>query len=200
MNFNMAIRTASIMEWGDMKKRNPRLLGTFFCLFPLFAQNSHSALENGGAKIYPALYANSVSETVSTGGALTLKALSAGGLTDSAAAMSGGNFTMNYGGAAQIVVIDSSRSDLSSAHCYPVPFRPSQGHTKIRFTGLTGTAKIFIYTLSGEAVKTLYKSGTDDFIDWDARNEKGENVFSGVYLYAIKSASEKKTGKLMIIR
>jgi len=166
-----------------------------FCLAGL----SHSALENGSVRIYPALAITS-GGTRSTSGVLTLGAASIGGLTDSESGMSGGSFVMNSGAAAASVVIDAARSDLSSAHCYPVPFRPSLGHTKIRFTGLTGTAKILIYSLSGEPVKTIYKSDSSLFIDWNVKNEKGENVFSGVYLYAIKTAFETKTGKLMIIR
>ncbi|MBI4249193.1 MAG: Ig-like domain-containing protein [Elusimicrobia bacterium] len=89
---------------------------------------------------------------------------------------------------------------LGNAHAYPVPFREALGHTHITFTDLSSRANIRIYTVTGKLVKTLYESDGDGELKWDARNEEGESVASGVYLFIMESATEKKLGKLIIIR
>lgn len=171
-----------------------------FCLLSIyFISFAFASLENGDTKIYPALSITS-GGALSSGGAFTLSGASLGGLTDSTESMSGENFTMNTGPISASVVLDISAQNLSLAHCYPVPFKPIMGHTRIRFTGLTRTSQIMIYALSGIIIKTIYKSDGNDFIDWDVRNNRGELVFSGVYFYVVKDALETKTGKLMIIR
>ncbi len=189
---------------GVTKKRKKyfkkKLLLTVFCLLSVcFVASLKASMENGDIKIYPALSITS-GGGVSSQGALTLSGASIGGLTDSTEAMSSDNFTMNAGPILASVVLDISKQSLSAAHCYPVPFKPIMGHTRIRFTGLTRTTQIMIYALSGIIIKTIYKSDGNDFIDWDVRNNKGEPVFSGVYFYLVKDAFETKTGKLMIIR
>ncbi|MBI4055695.1 MAG: T9SS type A sorting domain-containing protein [Elusimicrobia bacterium] len=91
--------------------------------------------------------------------------------------------------------------NLIRAHAFPVPFRPSQGHTQITFTRLTPQATVKIFTLSGTLVKTLRKQdGMTDAVQWDVRNESGEKLASGLYLYLIESDGSKKQGKLLIIR
>jgi hypothetical protein len=171
-----------------------------FCLLAgFFAANLQASMENGDIKIYPALTITS-GGSPSSGGAFTLSGGSLGGLTDSTESMTGDNFTMNTGPISASVVLDISARNLSEAHCYPVPFKPILGHDFIHFTDLTRTTQIRIYSLSGILIKTIYKSDGNDFIDWDTKNNRGELVFSGVYFYIVKDASETKTGKLMIIR
>jgi hypothetical protein len=114
--------------------------------------------------------------------------------------MEGGNYKLLGGAVAAEATFATAKTDLSAAHCYPNPFKPSMGHTKIRFTKLTRDIEIKIYTISGELIKTLKKSDANDYIEWDAKNSNGEDLASGVYLYLIKSAGQTKKGKLMIIR
>jgi len=96
----------------------------------------------------------------------------------------------------------TAATDLASAHAFPVPFRPAQGHTKITFTGLTAQSTVKIYTVSGELVKTMGKSdGLTDSLPWNARNEKGENLASGIYFFLIQDVSGGiRRGQLLIIR
>lgn len=99
-------------------------------------------------------------------------------------------------------VLGADDPDLSRAHAYPVPFDPNRNavHTKIYFTNLSTTATIKIYTVAGELVKTLQETDGDGQTTWDAKNERGEAVASDVYLYVIESSSQRKTGKLVVIR
>lgn len=135
-----------------------------------------------------------------SGGAFALTAASMGGPSFSAAPPSGGNFTLETGAAPAVAVYAQPNADLSSAHCYPVPFRPSAGHSAITFTGLTYSARISVYTLSGRLVRALDKNGPGATLEWDVKNSSGENVASGVYIFVVKSPGQTRSGKLMVIR
>jgi hypothetical protein len=133
-------------------------------------------------------------------GASAAKAINIGASTASGACLRGGQYCLSLGGTPGVITYTSAKTDLSSAHCYPVPFKPSAGHTKITFTGLTRFARIRIYTISGELVRTLDKFDAGESVDWNVHNSGGAKVDSGVYIFLIKNGSQTKKGKLMIIR
>ena len=91
--------------------------------------------------------------------------------------------------------------DLSRIYAYPNPFNLGlQG--KITFAELTDTAEIRIFTIAGELVKTIEVTPQDSGKPtWDGRNEAGERVASGIYLYVIISEEGyKAVGKIGIIK
>ncbi|MCK5218657.1 T9SS type A sorting domain-containing protein [bacterium] len=95
--------------------------------------------------------------------------------------------------------------DLDKAHVYPNPIRPGSSGTQsaqvLRFFNLTREAKVRIYTLKGELIRTLTKKDRQLFIEWDLRNEAGRMAAPGVYLYRIESEKGSiNKGKFMIIR
>ncbi len=69
---------------------------------------------------------------------------------------------------------------------------------------------IRIYTPAGELVKTIYTENIiaryvrDNEIvyqaDWNLKNETGENVGSGIYVYLVEAGSKKKFGRLAVIK
>lgn len=156
------------------------------------------ALAGGVSRIFP-LLATSGGSTAANG-SVVVTAANIGGLTDSGALLVNGNTKITTGGTPTLVTFETAKSDLSGAHCYPVPFKPSAGHTKITFKALTGSVRIRIYTISGELVRALSKADTGDELAWDVRNSRGAAVESGVYLYLIEASAKPKKGKLMIIR
>ncbi len=92
-------------------------------------------------------------------------------------------------------------NELAAAYAYPVPYKPSAGHTDIIFTGVTAASSVKIYTLAGELVKTLPNTLGGTTITWAAvKNEDGDSVASGVYIFQIKSPNGEKRGKLVIVR
>lgn len=114
--------------------------------------------------------------------------------------MEGGSFVLGTG---IVGAISPSQANLDNAHAYPVPFIPSQGHTKIIFANVTTIATIRIYSISGELVKTIRKSDpVSDKESWfPVANEQGQPVASGVYHFVIQAdTGEIKRGKLMIIK
>jgi hypothetical protein len=84
-------------------------------------------------------------------------------------------------------------------HPYPNPFKVSQGHSAITFTNLPGVCNIDIATVSGGIVKRAKSVGPNDWV-WDVKNDSGNDVTSGVYLYTVDFQNGSASGKVMIIR
>jgi len=114
-------------------------------------------------------------------------------------------------------VIGKLDTDVDDVHPFPVPFRPNgpkAGHCDgctgteedgITFNSTPQTGYIEIYTIDGRLVRKLTLDGRAS-IPWDTKNESGEKVVSGVYIWRVVSENKilgtknSKTGKLVIIR
>jgi len=91
-------------------------------------------------------------------------------------------------------------TDLSSMLVYPNPWR-SDKHpgTPVLFSSLTADSTVKIFTMSGYLVRSL--SPTSGKASWDLKNDSGEMVASGIYLYSVTDTSGNKSqGKLAVIR
>jgi len=91
--------------------------------------------------------------------------------------------------------------DLSKVYVYPNPFKPAI-HNKITFAEVTDTATIRIFTIVGELVKTISVTPADSGRPtWDGKNEDGEMVASGIYIYLITTEEGYKIlGKIGVIK
>lgn len=97
---------------------------------------------------------------------------------------------------------------LGQVIVYPNPFKPYKGHERIYFghpddstKRLTREATIKIYDIAGELVRTIKEVDGDGEATWDATNEKGKDVASGIYIYYIRNPEGGKcVGKIGIIR
>ncbi len=83
----------------------------------------------------------------------------------------------------------------------PNPFNPS---TSIRFTvHRAGEGALRVYDAQGRLVRTLH---TGDFavgaqsFTWDGRNDAGQGLPSGVYLYRLDVAGQTGTRKMMLLK
>jgi hypothetical protein len=84
---------------------------------------------------------------------------------------------------------------------YPNPFNPA---TKIEFAlSKSGQVKIEIFNVLGEKVKTLMdqhlKAGRQ-LVEWNGKDESGEEVASGVYFYRLQTKDFTETKKMVLIR
>ena len=84
---------------------------------------------------------------------------------------------------------------------YPNPFNPS---TIIRFD-LSKTTKVQlkIHNLLGEEVRTLVNEtqrAGHKSVNWDGKNNLGQQVSSGIYLYRLRTHESVTTRKLLFIR
>jgi hypothetical protein len=90
---------------------------------------------------------------------------------------------------------------------YPNPFNP-ETWIPFKLSKAAADVTIKIYNISGQLVRTLdvgqLKSGSyttrERAAYWDGKNEFGERVASGVYLYSIKADSFSSTRKMVILK
>ena len=84
---------------------------------------------------------------------------------------------------------------------YPNPFNPT---TLIRYDlPQDAFVKITVFNMYGKVIKTIInekKSSGSKFIHWDATNNQGKPVSSGVYLYRIKIDNFMQTKKMIFIK
>ncbi len=84
---------------------------------------------------------------------------------------------------------------------YPNPFNPI---TLIGYKlSNTGNVQLTIYNLLGEQIKTLVnerQSAGIYQVQWDGRDNKGEPVSNGVYLYRLKAGSFIQMRKMVLSR
>ncbi|MBU1488095.1 hypothetical protein KKH56_08640, partial [bacterium] len=84
----------------------------------------------------------------------------------------------------------------------PNPFVPTRGHTQISFFG-TGLpySKIKIYNKAAELVITLEETEGKTQLDWNATNDDGKKLASGVYIWvSTNQAGNHEKGKFAIIK
>ena len=76
-----------------------------------------------------------------------------------------------------------------SFQVWPIPFNPltAVGGT-LKFRGLPTGAKVGIFTVSGEKVRSLAESG--GYATWDGRNEAGQFASAGTYYYIVEAGAE----------
>ncbi len=84
---------------------------------------------------------------------------------------------------------------------YPNPFNPS---TVIEYEiPESGSVEITIYDLKGNLVKTYFhgnrQTGRYQFI-WEGRDQSGEKVGSGFYIYAIRFENRTLSKKMLLIK
>jgi len=84
---------------------------------------------------------------------------------------------------------------------YPNPFNPT---TTIQYTLKEGCYVILkIYNISGQEVRTLvneYQTAGYKATTWDGRNNSGQPVPSGIYLYKIRAADFTEFKKMALVK
>jgi flagellar hook assembly protein FlgD len=84
---------------------------------------------------------------------------------------------------------------------YPNPFNPS---TSIIFNmDVSSHVNVKIFNLMGEEVRTLQNNSLEagfHSVTWNARNNFGKEVPSGMYFYSIESNGRTLTGKMLLLK
>jgi hypothetical protein len=110
-----------------------------------------------------------------------------------------GEFKVGYDAAAEIN--NPVVSDFSLKQNYPNPFNPS---TTIEYDlPQDGYVILTIYNMLGQRVRTLLKgqqSAGRHHRTWDAKNDQGSTLASGIYLYRIQTEKFKQTKKMMMLK
>lgn len=106
-------------------------------------------------------------------------------------------------------VASSASLRITNVFNYPNPFARSTAFTFQQNQSVPIDVEIKVYTLSGRIVKVLRSSGiTDRFvrINWDGRDEDGDSLANGVYLYRViartvdGSNTSEAIGKLTVLK
>jgi len=112
--------------------------------------------------------------------------------------LNGGDITVQSPGVADVSAAESS---LANAFCYPSPFRPARGHTKLTFAGLTAHVALKIFDISGALVYRTEQDTPEGKLEWGVINDDGAKLASGVYIFLLKSsAGDTKVGRFAVIR
>ncbi len=89
---------------------------------------------------------------------------------------------------------------------YPNPCYPNRGQV-VTIANLPPNSKVYIYTISGELVRTLdgateiSMEGGSVTATWNLRNDAGYMVAKGIYVYLVLEATGgKKIGKIAVIK
>lgn len=88
---------------------------------------------------------------------------------------------------------------------YPNPCYLNRGQI-VRIANLPPNSQVRIYSLSGELIRILEEVETNvegnlGEAVWDGKNEEGQEVARGIYIYLVITAEgERKTGKIAIIK
>ena len=89
-------------------------------------------------------------------------------------------------------------NDLQNFILYPQPVRP--GNDKVYFANLPGEVVVRIFNIQGKLIKKISGETKYGALSWDLRDENGERLRSGIYIYELIFENEKKYGKLAIVR
>jgi hypothetical protein len=81
---------------------------------------------------------------------------------------------------------------------------PFANQTAIRYSlSAKSKASLFIYDITGRLVKTLVNASIEPgvySINWNGKNERDQQVASGVYFYQLKTDNYLKTNKLLLTK
>ncbi len=96
--------------------------------------------------------------------------------------------------------VTAAPPDLSAVRVFPNPWRSDKHEGQpITFDNLPAQSTLKIFTLSGHRVRALPTSSL--FLTWDLKNDSGEKVASGLYIYLITTdGGQKSTGKIAVIK
>ncbi|MFH1824863.1 MAG: IPT/TIG domain-containing protein [Candidatus Firestonebacteria bacterium] len=104
----------------------------------------------------------------------------------------------------RIVQYVEPSNNLNDVVVYPNPIDFSLGTGVVKFVNLTANPRLRVYTISGELVKeilpdTIGNSGNDGRIEFDGKNEVGEVIKRGIYIFLITDEScGRKVGKFVV--
>jgi hypothetical protein len=103
--------------------------------------------------------------------------------------------------------IDNSLVDLSKVRVVPNPYVVTsqyeymQNVREVRFMYLPAECTIYVYTVSGELVRTLRHKGATGSLSWNLLTDSNQGLAFGVYVYVIEDPyGNKQTGKFALIK
>ena len=111
----------------------------------------------------------------------------------------------DYSDAVQLSTLSNDNANVAEQFMlyqnYPNPFNPL---TNMRYDlREEAFVKITIYDMFGNTVKTLIdgkKSSGFKSVQWNAKNNQGQPVSAGVYIYTIEAGKFGQTKKMILLK
>ena len=97
-------------------------------------------------------------------------------------------------------MVDPIVNDFKFLDNYPNPFNPITTITYFLFDD--GNYSLKVYDLNGRKIRTLLSEfgyPGERTITWDARNDYGEKVSSGIYIYQLVTDKKIRSKKMMLL-
>jgi hypothetical protein len=91
-----------------------------------------------------------------------------------------------------------SNIDVTSVYPFPSPANLTETDI-IRFQNVPADADLYILNTSGKRVAVLEGKGNSLLRTWNLKNESGEQIAAGIYLYVVKGEGILKTGKFSVL-
>jgi len=83
---------------------------------------------------------------------------------------------------------------------YPNPVNITLKGEYIRFLNIPAEADLNIFNMAGKRMARLSSQDNPGVRTWNLRNETGESVASGIYIFYVKGDNIQQTGKFSIVR
>jgi hypothetical protein len=94
--------------------------------------------------------------------------------------------------------LTKSAENLKNMIIYPQP--AGKNSNAVTFANITPKTEIKIFDINGKLVVDLKEENNDGGIKWNLKNDEGDGVAAGVYIFYATSENETKTGKIAIVR
>lgn len=106
-----------------------------------------------------------------------------------------------------VFVKGAAASNVETVIVVPNPYRGHErwdtpGANRIQFMNVPADVRVRIFTIAGDLVRELLKTDpTSGNLDWDLKNQQGESVASGIYMYHVLSGQGYESkGHFVIVR
>jgi hypothetical protein len=102
-----------------------------------------------------------------------------------------------------------AEGDIDNVYVVPNPYVGSSrleqhgwsgGDGRIEFRGLPRECEIEIWTLAGDLVRELKHDSGLSWETWDVRNDEGDEVAGGIYVYRVSSGENEQIGKFFVVK
>jgi len=91
---------------------------------------------------------------------------------------------------------------ITNVIVYPNPFKPGidASHKYVTFDNIVPGTKLRIFNVVGQLISEAIAPAGAYQMRWDGKNDYGQNVASGVYLYLLEFNNQRKIGKIILVR
>jgi hypothetical protein len=102
-----------------------------------------------------------------------------------------------------------AEGDIDNVYVVPNPYIGSSrleqhgwsgGDGRIEFRGLPPECEIEVWTLAGDLVRELKHESGLSWESWDVKNDEGDEVAGGIYIYRVSSGGNERIAKFMVVK